>query len=72
MAIQGVGVVGVSMFTPLSAVFVVMLTILWLLVSGRTLYGAYHGNSFVSPLAEGTAFERAPPALPARNAPVSS
>ncbi len=55
---------GVHAFEVLGVIFVVMLTCFWLIVTGRTLYGAYHGHLFVSPcLVDGTGLE-----LPSSNA----
>ena len=49
---------GVSAFVHLGAVFVLMLAVFWLIVTGRTLHGAYHGNLFVAPcLSDGTGLE---------------
>ncbi len=64
---------GVSMFTQLGALFVVLLAVSWLLVTGRTLQGAYRGNLFVAPcLSEGTGLEFPAPARPAAEAAASS
>jgi C4-dicarboxylate transporter/malic acid transport protein len=40
---------GVFLFEVLGAVFVLMLAVFWLIVTGRTLYGAYQGDLFVAP-----------------------
>jgi C4-dicarboxylate transporter/malic acid transport protein len=40
---------GLFLFEVLGAAFVLMLLAFWLIVSGRTLHGAYHGHLFVSP-----------------------
>jgi tellurite resistance protein TehA-like permease len=40
---------GVFLFEVLGAVFVLMLVVFWLIVTGRTLYGAYQGDLFFSP-----------------------
>ena len=42
-------VTGLSFYAVLGTLFVVMLCGFWLLVTARTLYGAYHGNLFVAP-----------------------
>ena len=40
---------GVSVFIVLGAAFVLVLGAFWLIVSSRTVYGAYHGHLFVGP-----------------------
>jgi len=46
---------GVGMFEGFGAFFVVLLAVFWLIVTGRTLHGIYHGHLFVSPcLTDGT------------------
>jgi len=62
---------GVQWFEQLGAVFVVMLAAFWLIVTGRTLHGAYHGNLFVSPcLSDGTSLDLPPIEVAARNAQI--
>jgi C4-dicarboxylate transporter/malic acid transport protein len=40
---------GVFLFEAMGEVFVLMLAVFWLIVTGRTLYGAYQGDLFVAP-----------------------
>lgn len=40
---------GLALFNVLGSVFVLMLVGFWLIVTGRTLHGIYHGHLFVSP-----------------------
>lgn len=48
-------VTGVAIFETAGAVFVVMLAVFWIIVTGRTLRGLYHGELFVAPcLSDGT------------------
>ena len=46
---------GVGLFEAFGAFFAVLLAVFWLLVTGRTLHGIYHGHLFVAPcLSDGT------------------
>lgn len=57
-------ITGVPMFDAAGALFVLMLALFWLIVTGRTAYGAYHGHLFVAPcLSDGTGL-RLPAAAP--------
>jgi len=48
-------ITGVALFEDVGAVFVVMLAVFWVIVTGRTLHGIYHGHLFVAPcLSDGT------------------
>lgn len=54
-------ITGVALFEVIGAGFVVMLAMFWLIVTGRTLHGAYHGNLFVAPcLSDGTGLQLPP------------
>jgi C4-dicarboxylate transporter/malic acid transport protein len=62
---------GVQWFEQLGAVLVVLLAAFWLIVTGRTVHGAYHGNLFVSPcLSDGTGWDLPPIEVAARNAQI--
>ena len=56
---------GVFLFEVLGAALVLVLTAVWLVVTGRTLHGAYHGYLFVAPCLSGDASLRQPSAVPA-------
>lgn len=59
-------VTGIPAFAQLGTLFVLMLAVFWLSVTGRTAYGAYHGNLFVAPcLSDGTGLELPPTESPA-------
>ena len=49
---------GVHFFVQLGALFVTTLAVMWLIVTGRTVLGAYDGNLFVAPcLTDGTGLQ---------------
>jgi len=49
---------GVRFFEQLGVLFVLTLAVFWLVVTGRTLHGAYHGHLFVAPcLSDGTGLQ---------------
>lgn len=62
---------GVYFFEVLGGLFVVMLAAFWLIVTGRTLHGAYHGSLFVAPcLSDGTGLELPLVDVDASSAPI--
>ena len=51
-------ITGVALFVIMGAFFVTLLAFFWLIVTGRTLHGAYHGHLFVAPcLSDGTGLQ---------------
>lgn len=59
---------GLDLFQDFGAFFVVLLACFWLIVTGRTLHGIYHGHLFVAPcLSDGTGLK-----LPAAEEPIKT